>query len=415
MTVTGTDFGVLSSDANGPLLNVSALSVAYGTFTATGCAVSFINFSHSKSLMQAVCDSSPGFGINLTVSVTVGGLVSLGSVTTSYVSPAITSVTCIRNGVRTSLMNTAGGTVEINGTDFGPAGTGNTPVVTLSGLGAIGSGGLTVTGCQLAVSHTSVTCTVGANVGTSFTPTLSVAGYVNITSIGLTFAFDAPNISELQLTSTNPGTMATAGGDRFTLTGTSFGPTTTPVTAAYASTASPQNNYSPTCNVTVAHTQITCVTLPGVGANLVFSMFVGGQLAVAAQTLSYTAPAISQIATTTVRLNTRGGNLTISGTNLGAPNPKLGTSVSCATIDQFASVAYSFVCTTISSSSIVCSYPPGVGSLLTCNITIGGQTAPPFASGLSYAKPIISDIQGGPFRTFGGENATIIVSGFGET
>ncbi len=76
--------------------------------------------------------------------------------------------------------------------------------------------------------------------------------------------------------------------------GENFGPVGTPVAVSYSSPARPEFVFAPICNVSIAHTHLTCRTEPGVGSNLQWQVEIGGQFSVGSS-VAYCLPAITNI------------------------------------------------------------------------------------------------------------------------
>jgi len=119
--------------------------------------------------------------------------------------------------------------------------------------------------------------------------------YFALSALGAAFgtpsSYTLPNVGSLQLKNGNSDTNIaanaanTAGNDYIFITGTNFGPTTesnspdAPV-VLYGSSAMYTNGNAYTsanCLVTVAHTQIRCTSVAGVGIDMFVRVTVGGE------------------------------------------------------------------------------------------------------------------------------------------
>ena len=97
------------------------------------------------------------------------------------------------------------------------------------------------------------------------------------------------------------------------------------VTAEYGDNAGDGLWYKATCTVTTQHTALRCKTSPGVGANLLWRVTVGGVTGtLSTQTTSYKAPTITLIRDSegAVGASTRGGErVTLEGSDFGPATP----------------------------------------------------------------------------------------------
>ena len=98
-----------------------------------------------------------------------------------------------------------------------------------------------------------------------------------------------------KLTSTSALAFRTVGGDPFAVSGENFGPIGTKISLFYGPSTNLLVFAALECAVSQAHTQITCVSAPGVGSNLAVTLSVAGQTATAAGLLTYAHPAIEDI------------------------------------------------------------------------------------------------------------------------
>ncbi len=144
-----------------------------------------------------------------------------------------------------------------------------------------------------------------------------------------------------------------------------FGPTGTVIDARLTSDPS-RGNYTPACNVTVAHRQLECVTTPGVGQGLRWIISVAARPSLPSSAASaYTRPGL-QYATGNTGLPTLGGAaVTLIGSDFG---PAGGTvNVSCvyaANPSQVGFLANPFsppLCAVIDDGTATCLNAPGFG------------------------------------------------------
>jgi hypothetical protein len=243
-------------------------------------------------------------------------------------------------------------------------------------------------------------------VGYGYAATLAVATRTGIQNSGLTVSFAPPTIPTL----TGVTSMATSGSEAVTITGTSFGPLGTAVTAQYFSTVYAANRYSATgCSVQTAHSVIVCSSVAGVGASLYWTVTVGGQSGTSSGTTSYVAPALSGASIAPASAATAGGTVvTIAGTNLG-PASQLIAPVVTYYASAYSATVYTATSCTGAHSSMTCTLAMGVGSSLVFTVSVGAQTTAPFASSLRYTTAAVTNVLGGLFGTSGGATVTIVV------
>lgn len=79
------------------------------------------------------------------------------------------------------------------------------------------------------------------------------------------------------------------------LVGDNFGPVGTVVTVVYSPKEFPALNFTAQCSVSVPHTTVTCLTVPGVGTSMFWLLIVGGQFSVGSFT-SYCPPVVTAVA-----------------------------------------------------------------------------------------------------------------------
>ena len=164
-------------------------------------------------------------------------------------------------------------------------------------------------------SAKTVLCTPAAGVGSGHRWTLYVGGVPAVEGVGRAkavqfetpvgyrsppTAYSPPSISAISIV--GKSTFSTLGGDAVVLTGTNFGPLDVQnvVSATYRNNALGDFALGPftarDCAVTVAHTEITCSSAPGVGHDHRWQVEVGGQASQQSSFItSYTAPAINVI------------------------------------------------------------------------------------------------------------------------
>ena len=309
----GTTFYVLGQNF-GP--DGEAVTVTYGqtasAFTATGCARYPLS-SHTTLR----CVTAPGAGQGLPLTVSVGGQSSTptnGNVTAglglSYAAPTITSVRGVSGSL--SLGYTDGGEqLTITGTGFGSVSTPSTDIIVHYGLQS-GVWLFTATGCTVTSGGPGVNtihCLTAPGTGANHYFQVVLAGMPSAIFRATGVSYAAPEIASFS----GPGAAATDtnGGQVIVLSGWNMGPLpgayssvidvrysaridgkgATNVTGAAGLVLSFQAR---SCAVSVAHTTITCLTAPGAGAALSWTVTIDG-VASTSPTTSYCEPQVANI------------------------------------------------------------------------------------------------------------------------
>ena len=483
VSFTGSGFGA-----------ATAPGVAGGAFSATFASVppaSSLRLNYtSPACWVAVadvllaCAYGPGVGGALTWTVVqvATGLPVLAALPllTAYAAPNVTSLSV--GGVEGGLLPTAGGAIlTVSGAYFGPA--------TSAGSAAAAGSPISVTfgpttgdeyACVLLDnSQAQLRCMTNASAGSGLLLRVVVGGQTAA-------PVDPAALSPLgcmpptltRVNTTAGGTqlllslLSTLGGDALTLTGTNLGP---PSASLSVSLVSPNGLVSlpvPGCTHSLAspHTQLTCLTPPGVGSNLRLTVSVAG-LAAASLTagvptagtgVSYAPASVSTVTMPGDSPTMGGATFTISGRGFGpgaafpgaaidwalyganvstlqvaggavSAAQRTGAAVGDATAAAVASAAAAAVlqaaaggggggvyaatdCRTVSDAAASCAMGPGVGRGHFLLLSVGGQIVPPFAAGLAYAPPQVSAISGpgaGGASTASGQ-AVVLSTGGGE-
>ena len=206
--------------------------------------------------------------------------------------------------------------------------------------------------------------------------------------------------------------MGTAGGTSITITGSNFGPTSSSGIAATYGGSSGTDYSATSCSVSTAHTTITCTSSVGVGADHKWIVTVGGQTsALSSATLSYTAPAITDVSFASVStLATAGGeSMVLEGTNFG---PTTGDTVAVSYGGTGGDLFTATSCSvSVANTRITCTSVTGYGSSLTFKVSVGSQTSSAYVTSLRYTSPSISGlaVSTTTMDTAGGQS--IVVSG----
>jgi large repetitive protein len=187
------------STAGGASLTINGINFGLSATVQVGsssCATTSITHT------QLVCSLPAGQGTANSVSVTVGNQITVASSLFAYGKPVLSSV-------MPSKVDTGGGSViTIQGSNFGTSGT-----VFINSVSCDPSGA--------GFSHTSITCSVPAGQGSLVSFVVLVSGQ-NVTNSSF-FGYLGPTISSI-----SPSNGPTGGGVPITLSGSSFGLSTSP-------------------------------------------------------------------------------------------------------------------------------------------------------------------------------------------
>ena len=269
------------------------------------------------------------------------------------------------------------------------------------------------TSCRVTSANSVVVCNTAAGVGTGFVWTIEVDG--------ASFRLAAPaastlyNIPVVQDVARIVGG-ANGGGILWNISGREFGPLWTPIDRAWLFLPSDSRAtfyVRPSgCIVTAADSVVQCEEPVGAGANLVWTLVIGGQFS-ASPSVTYDLPLVSSVSCAPSACNalqTIGGdNITIRGTNFGpmatdALNCIAGTfggvvltQMPAARAMNGAPTAASVAlvsCAVIESDVLLrCTVPRGFGLMFQVFVTAVGQQSLPSAQFISFAVPSISSVQ----------------------
>jgi hypothetical protein len=215
--------------------------------------------------------------------------------------------------------------IEIVGTQFGPL----TPLDLLTGellpgavapsatYGRRAASNFTAAGCIVTVAGSVMQCLLGQGTGAGLAWRVAVGGQLSPPSAQAT-AYLPPVVFYFEGGGAHLG--VTPGGQGVTIFGTNFGPSGSPLRATYGVNVTGEKEFEAQgCAVTSAHTQITCLTAPGAGATLSWTVTVDGQDSVVAFT-DYAPPSVEALEGPGARdADPNGGQLvTLRGANFGA-------------------------------------------------------------------------------------------------
>ena len=242
-------------------------------------------------------------------------------------------------------------------------------------------------------------------------------------------SYAIPSITSLSVVSgaSSLTALSTAGGAVVALQGVGYGPLSSNITAYFAAAGVVAQASSTVVNCTVTSTDVTafCPIPAGVGANLAWTVVVGGQSSgqVTARTMSYAPPTLTAVAvpggTSSTMQTTGGDTIALTGTNFGP----VGTGGADIVVKYGLPGTQEYIATACSVSTahttVQCTSVAGVGAGHSWMVTVRGQsTGWQFSSAVntSYA---LSSVTGFPgitaMNTAGGENVLVSGSNFGPT
>ena len=296
VTLTGTNFGTLYNGCESGCTDTEGLlgdvAMVYYARTPNALASSASRYHCSAAMVtvanqQIVCTTQAGVGDTLYWSVTIGAKPhgdgwTLSSTDTnplnngSYAAPSIANVS---TGGR---MTTSGGEkVKLEGIDMGPLGT-SVDVVTYGGDEGYK---YTATACVVTVAHTHIECVSAPGIGTDLGWRVQIGNNTSPLSTA-TSSYRGPTVASntegvKAVTGSGATNGGTSGGELLVIAGTEFGPTgevDTP-TVWYGDVEGDSGRMyrARDCMVSVAYTQITCLTAEGVGFNHSLRAIVGEQ------------------------------------------------------------------------------------------------------------------------------------------
>jgi hypothetical protein len=447
--VSVSDFANANDDAYYTALDNNKKEVSMGSsrFDALHCTV-------TDEHVQVECTTVPGVGAEQYWVVTaydpIGGQPQANprgsSPTTRYLKPVIESLSLNRLGDRYPsgvqdgttghfLLETFGGQeVWLNGSNFGPMEPHNPMVVMYQNLQLDNLAGspLFAHECRLVVPHSAIRCTTIAGVGHNQSWHVQVGKQWSNQSLEFVTSYFIPVMHEWA----NPDdthALGSPGAERLLINGENFGPlvSTNVIAAAYHNpllvNMAGSYFHAVQCEVTIAHTQIACLTVEGVGYNHTWALVVGHQgddTSTVLQT-SYHIPELSGWANPELAsgLATRGQeHVYLNGQNLG---PNVSSNVFTATyvnteLSGLAGMVFRAVecVVVVSHERARCLTVEGVGYNHTWSVVVGQQSDDGLAYlQTSYLGPQLLDVEAqtrdGKLGTVGGEWVHLHGTNFG--
>jgi len=391
-------------------------------YTAQGCEIIWDGGGTSSTIE---CDTAPGVGSNLFWQVTIDGHSSaVSSSSTEYDAPSITLLLGDHQAIPTE-----GGSVVINGTNFGPADSSFELLLfygqTVVGEDVDASTGYSSSACTVTIPHLQVTCAVPAGVGNSLhwqvqlgnkkTPTFPASGVASDSS------YIAPAFTEIE----GGSNLSTLGQGPVTLNGKNFGPVADfsklliyygPVTGGVV-----EMKYYPSCSMTApGHVEIQCLTTSGSGRDHQWVIVAAGLSSSPSVTLThYIAPVLTSLSGAgALEARTIGGQLVVlRGENFGplidgaTGNPS-DISVTYGDDDTLQFTANECQVTDSSQTTISCLTGEGYGFDHQWVVSINGQSSNVLDADSSYGVPVVFNYDGvGASGSPTEGNAEVVIEG----
>ena len=458
--IEGTNFGVKYNGVAGLSSQIPTVVAIYGRpdqtrsdwFTAT-CTV---NGNPGTENTQLNCVTGPGYGANhiwdIKVTTTANSpeiegeaISELSSQSTSYATPTIFGIavhSSISNFNKDTIPTSGEHKLVLTGTDMGPTGT------KLEGYYGPSGVGYCAKNCVVTTANVKVECTTIEGIGQAHTWRLDIRSHEwhGRPSISVSTSYAAPTVTDVAIGSLTAGSnvMSTWGDETIVVEGTNFGPLfdaksiCTPPNPGQIllewsnhddETCTTNNNcysykQSLSCIIGIAHTQVICKTVPGVGKEHRFKITVAGTTSkyISGKALRYHEPVITGVkGPGAYEADTKGGvKFYIEGNYFGPAttlSDKINTPKSCCNghVDNVAFQAqddnignqlighlFKAVHCTVKNAQILieCTSPVGVGKNLAYSTQVGGQTSDimkqlvnNFNERPSYAPPVISVLE----------------------
>jgi hypothetical protein len=379
-------------------LFVWIMQVTYGPvaeqgrrYTAASCSVVPASLHTSIS-----CRTVSGVGASHVWRVTVGGQESAHSVDmTSYMAPVVTAVL----GQGTFQANTKGGqNVSIAGSHFGSAADTVGKLVVTYGP-PHNTSRFVAEKCVVEVDFRSIRCSTAQGSGRGhwwnvavdgvwapvFMANSSYASPVVSSYAGVGTVFGDPSCDG----SVDCG--ATSGSQVVRISGDNFGAAALGNVLTVTYGVNGTDLEAADCFISVDHEEVTCLTVPGAGSDLKWTLVVDG-LVSAAPTTAYGVPRITGVSGPGASsASTYGGEaVVVSGANFGPPEDqaKYFEYLSYGPNGRFLASN----CTVVSHVQLLCRTAPGIGANLQWVVSVAGQQSLEAVT-VSYAVPTVTSVQ----------------------
>ena len=380
-TSGGVSFTLLGTNIGDDIMHIV---VTYGPTTGSEYVASCsIEVAHTT----LKCLSSAGVGSDLKFKVMVAAQESsIKDTSLRYKSPVISGL----SGAGTSFASTSGGDiVYITGSNFGPLSTSMSDIVVTYGEAA---SEFTAVSCHVLSASTKIQCLTAVGTGKGHGWRVSIASQLSDIFAGDT-SYAPPTVSSFD--GDGSSTALTSGYQSVIINGLNFGSDYTVVDRIYYSEPNKtQFDVTENCTMTTAHTVLSCLTAPGAGVRLSWSIVVDGQESVS-PTTSYGPPKISSLSGVGVSdADVSGGQeVILTGLNFGTPNSLgvYGTEfLELVTYGPTGTEYKAANCVVQASTRIRCETVAGVGGGLFWQVTVASQVSDLSTATSSYAAPHIS-------------------------
>ncbi|KAA0146769.1 hypothetical protein FNF29_07834 [Cafeteria roenbergensis] len=428
--IVGTGFGFSARRLAEEGLELRDVEV-HVTFGQTGTEFTAQDCSVTTAGTGIQCTTPPSWGgghvwrvLVKRVGRTAIGDEAVSTMTTSAMPPRIADVTA-------STMQTSGGAVAVTIRGFG-FGELNRPVSVTFG----GEDGRRFSAQQCIVTdleQSTVRCgAVPSGLGTNLRFVLSLAG-LQSEAFASQVSYAPPVVLSVTVLRASDGTassvganetqqlLRTAGGDTIVVRGESLsdGSYSEGLVLTYGTGV--DFHTATQCHVTVPHTELQCLSAPGVATGHTVALSVGGQAAPTASAfaLSYLPPSIVAVTGVgAVASGTAGGEpMTIRGSDFGPSTTSL-TRLAVHYGPPSGPRKYAAAACRYGSghTELVCQAVPGTGKGHAITVSVAGQDSEPLPGAVSYALPVIAMYEGmgaSASSTEGGQEVVVQGRNFG--
>eukprot|EP00163_Fabomonas_tropica_P033242 TRINITY_DN863_c0_g1_i5.p1 TRINITY_DN863_c0_g1~~TRINITY_DN863_c0_g1_i5.p1 ORF type:complete len:6170 (-),score=768.16 TRINITY_DN863_c0_g1_i5:895-19404(-) len=322
-----------------------------------------------------LCSVPAGVGLNLVVTVTIGGNTNNPGARFTYAPPTVT-LASLQTGP-----TLGGSVVTLSGTNFGVAG--NSVVLKVGGIA-----------CQNptnnVLSDTKVKCVVPAGIGYNRDIFIDASG--QDTTLSNAWTYLAPTVLTI-----TPTTGGTSGGYMATIAGTNFGPSGTFVAATLGGVNCLASTW-------LADNLVRCQVPAGSGGSKGATVVVGngaplgmeGRLAARGNLFTYDPPGVTGLVPPALLSNTIGGLVfTVLGSNFGASAASPAQVLVGGTLCQ--------TTTWLSDTELKCLSPFGTGFDRNIQVSLDGAASTVNPSyRLTYQPPVVTGITPDNLDTVGG-------------
>ncbi len=246
--------------------------------------------------------------------------------------------------------------------------------------------------------------------GANYTVRVTVGRWTVLSSPSVVFSYGKPILSSVS----GAVNMPTAGGSVMTITGVNFG-SGVPFSLTFGMPGITPMFVAQSCLMTVPHSEVVCVSPPGVGVNHSWVFEVGGQVSVlTVLPTSYRRPIVLNVVIDGRTTLATSGSTTVAITGL-----EFGRGDVAITASYGPSASeYVVPCSldAASNSTLHCTTQPGIGNDFAWTVTVASQESDPSSQRLSYAAPVFAATKAvsGPGAINGSTAGNQLVNIFGS-